>query len=692
MTMHKLLIGISIGALLLAGAQKSDRADLQLQAAINKEVVEGDLKGAIEQYRKVTQSANRAIAAKALMRMGQCYERLGDSEARKAYERVVRDFADQKDPAAEARTRLAIMDGPEHRGPAAVTMRLLSKGQEPDNEGRTSPDGQWLSYTSPDGDLGIYNLLTREKRLLKRNEPNPTGKPGWVEESIWSPDGKQIAYGWDYCGADCVELRVMQADGSGDRTLYRNDKVDYVYPFDWSPDGRYISATLYAALGRDFVLVDARTGEARLLKTFPPPLEPHRALFSPDGRHLAYDLAQADDPNHDIWLMSLDGSQTALVQNPADDIILAWLPNGVLFASDRTGTMDIWMQPVANGKPQGPPERLRAGIGNLESALGLTRNGSLYYSVSTAVNDVFVAHLDPSTGKVVSRGAPLSQRHAGRYGYAVWSPDGGRLASIATFSAKRQSGFAAGPFPLIVLHEMATGQERDLKHSVPNLSSFSWTPDGRSLLASGFSGDKRRAIYKIDLQTGEAKPLVTSELGIGHPQMSPDGGTLYYQELGPEEMKIVALNLSSGSKRVVVNTQLSDYHLNGWFALSPDGERVALQVHNGTKRRVLVAPAGGGEARIVHENKDELMQRWAVAWSPDGRYVLFVERPNVKSAYELWRLPVQGGQPESLGLAADGLHAPRVHPDGTRISYSSGSFSGFEIWALENFLPARPVR
>src|SRR5204862_118709 len=130
--------------------------------------------------------------------------------------------------------------------------------------------------------------------------------------------------------------------------------------------------------------------------------------------------------------------------------------------------------------------------------------------------------------------------------------------------------------PLIVLHDMATGEEQDLKHSVPNLWSFNWTSDGQSLLAAGFSGDKRCAIYKIDLQTGGAKPLITSEDPIGAPQMSPDGGTLYYQELDHrhEEMRIVALNLSSGSRRVVASAQ--QRFLFGWgsFALSPDGERV----------------------------------------------------------------------------------------------------------------------
>ena len=46
--MNKLLLAMMIGAALLLGGRQSDRPDQQLQSAINKEVVEGDLKGAIE--------------------------------------------------------------------------------------------------------------------------------------------------------------------------------------------------------------------------------------------------------------------------------------------------------------------------------------------------------------------------------------------------------------------------------------------------------------------------------------------------------------------------------------------------------------------------------------------------------------------------------------------------------------------
>ena len=77
----------------LAGSQKSDAADVLLQAAIHKETVEGDLEQAIRMYKDIVSkhSANRAVAASALVHMGQTYEKLGSAEARNAYERVARD-------------------------------------------------------------------------------------------------------------------------------------------------------------------------------------------------------------------------------------------------------------------------------------------------------------------------------------------------------------------------------------------------------------------------------------------------------------------------------------------------------------------------------------------------------------------------------------------------------------------------
>src|SRR4051794_29950093 len=109
--MNRIGTGFAV-ALLMAvplAAQKPEAAETLLQTAIKKEVVDGNLTGAIEGYKKALAAAkgNRSVAAKAMVRMAECYQKLGDGQSRAIYERVVRDYADQKEAVALARARLA---------------------------------------------------------------------------------------------------------------------------------------------------------------------------------------------------------------------------------------------------------------------------------------------------------------------------------------------------------------------------------------------------------------------------------------------------------------------------------------------------------------------------------------------------------------------------------------------------------
>src|SRR5229473_5127574 len=101
-----LVANLILAAAFLATAQKTPES--MLGAALHQEEVQGDLKGAIAAYQKVfaAPSVSRKTAAEALVRMGQCYEKLGDTESRKIYERLVKDYSDQKEAAALARARL----------------------------------------------------------------------------------------------------------------------------------------------------------------------------------------------------------------------------------------------------------------------------------------------------------------------------------------------------------------------------------------------------------------------------------------------------------------------------------------------------------------------------------------------------------------------------------------------------------
>jgi hypothetical protein len=84
--------------------------EARLEAARYRELVLGDLKGAMEMYRSIlaAPAAPRPVIARALFQLGLCLERTGQREAAHGpYTRVVKEFGDQAVVAQEASARLA---------------------------------------------------------------------------------------------------------------------------------------------------------------------------------------------------------------------------------------------------------------------------------------------------------------------------------------------------------------------------------------------------------------------------------------------------------------------------------------------------------------------------------------------------------------------------------------------------------
>jgi hypothetical protein len=273
-----IILVVSAGiALALAAApndvQENPGAEAQLQAAINKETVEGDLKGAIELYRKLADSDDHAVAAKALVRMGQCHEKLGNAEARRAYERVVRDFSDQKEMVATAQARLAALAAAGGTaGSPTLTVRRVLEGPF---LGKVSADGRFLSFTDDNGNVAVRDLATGRRRVL-------TDNAGYAEPSILSPDGRSVAYtsgGLWVVGTDGSKPKVLRARGNG---------VHHAWPVSWSPDSRHLLAEFVKTDGTfDMMLVSVEDGSAKLLKAMGRDQSPG-GEFSPDGRYIAW--------------------------------------------------------------------------------------------------------------------------------------------------------------------------------------------------------------------------------------------------------------------------------------------------------------------------------------------------------------------------------------------------------------------
>lgn len=103
---------MAAAAVTLPGWQQPQvEAERQLQAGIYREMVLGDLPGAIGQYRALLEhAASRAVAAQALFRIAGCQEKLGRrSEALATYRRVAAEYRGAE-VAAGAQAKLADID------------------------------------------------------------------------------------------------------------------------------------------------------------------------------------------------------------------------------------------------------------------------------------------------------------------------------------------------------------------------------------------------------------------------------------------------------------------------------------------------------------------------------------------------------------------------------------------------------
>jgi Tol biopolymer transport system component len=681
------LLGVSA-----AGAQKTDEPEVLLQAAQAKQLVEGQLEDAIQIYKRILQQypGNRTVAAQALLEMGRCYEKLGNTEARKAYERLLREYGDQDEAAAEARARLAALSGSTApTGSEMVNRRVWSRPDTEKSLDSLSPDGRYLATKdSTTGDVVMRDLVTGKMRRLTQEVP-----PLHAEATAISRDGKEVAYVLGNYKEESSELRLTRLDGSAQRVLYRG-KHAYAVPADWSPDGKYILAEIDRAhRSWQIALISVADGSLRVLKTLD--WFTTRLKFSSDGRYIAYDFPQQKGSgNRDIFLLAADGSgEIRAVEHPADDQLVGWTPDGnhILFASDRSGSMDLWMVRVVDGRAQGAPELVRPNIGQM-IPLGFTRAGAFYYEVATGTSDVYTAEFDPATGKVVSEPQNATQRFIGSNSSPAWSPDGQYLAYIS-----RNRDWRAGQRPeIITIRSLKTGEERELS---PKLSYIwgpvRWSPDGRSVLVEGKDWKIRHGAYLVDAQTAEVTPLQSEDMAIGDAALFPDGKRLLYgiahNEAGTITQSVEIRDLATGRQNVLLppaaGVTIDD------VALSPDGRQVAITVVNKDAKSSalkVMAVAGGDAAEIVSAKEPETIVGDSLSWSPDSRYIIFGRARTAGEEHktDLLAVPAQGGEPHRLGVDMAGVHNVSFHPDGRHMAFqASVGFGKIEVWVMENFLP-----
>ena len=687
-----------LGAALVFVLSAADKAREQtLQRAIDLMESKGDLAKAMPLFEDAARSSDRAVAARALLYLGQAQERQGTEKARATYQRIVKEFSNQTETVAAAQKRLAALGGP---GTSGVLAKRLLCAECGDSDADFSSDGRLMVFTSWDtGDLAIRDMSTGKVKRLLAKPGTWKDSPADCDNPVFSRDLRQIVYQWDPNEKDQnVQLRIMPNEpGAKARILVDNPEYTWYNPTAWSPDGKSV-LVLFAKGDRTEQLarVSVADGAVKVLKSMDWRMYQTgaRPVFSLDGRHIAYNAlavnptrfpsspAPVDPKDEHIFVMVSDGSaETEVVKTSGINRNPIWTPDGkhILFTSDRSGKFDLWSIAMQDGKALGSAKLLSPDIGDINAA-GM-HGGSFYYTnYQKGLEYVNIAEFAPGDANQNRLARPTETFIGIR---PSWSPDGKSIAF------KRHHPGTKDQYDLVV-HSLENGDERTYLTNLGTTGNGApqhWRNGGKAVMVGLFSRGQSLT-YSVDLGTGDFNPMPNPNLPS---VLSPDGSTVYIARNDDKDWdklpaRIRAMDLSTGREKDFFTMPETGY---AWFLLTPDGRTLVIlrqdpKTHTVRFSRLNIDGTGYREIHSLPRN--EFRNNFTL--TNDGRWILLAKRNEDKN-WQLLRVPIEGGAPVDTGIVLDATLYDRsiaLSPDGSRIAYSTSKRSTAELWTLDNVL------
>jgi dipeptidyl aminopeptidase/acylaminoacyl peptidase len=311
---------------------------------------------------------------------------------------------------------------------------------------------------------------------------------------------------------------------------------------------------------------------------------------------------------------------------------------------------------------------------------------------------------------------------AGNEGTPRWSPDGRYLAFLSSREDARDAA-------QVWLLDRSGGEAQRLTDMPGGVSEYAWSPDSKrlALIASdpdpdsasgdtthhktprpvvidryqfkedetGYLDRRRSHLYLFDLAGRKAEVLTPGEYNEQAPVWSPDGKSLAFvsrrradfDRTSNFDLYVVAAAPGS-SPRQLTTFEGPDMD-PGWGgrppAWSPDGKYLAyvqggpLKLIYYAGQKVAVVPASGGPTRILTPTLDRNVL--SPRWSRDGSAVLFLLEDD--RVTELASVPVQGGPLQTLTKGRHLVSDFSMAADGKVALVVSTPVQPAEVFALE---------
>jgi dipeptidyl aminopeptidase/acylaminoacyl peptidase len=198
-----------------------------------------------------------------------------------------------------------------------------------------------------------------------------------------------------------------------------------------------------------------------------------------------------------------------------------------------------------------------------------------------------------------------------------------------------------------------------------------WSPDGRYLYFISTRVDKKRQIFRLAVNGGEAEQVTTVPTGVEAFVLSPDGKTIAITASVFPSCADMACNQRMAKERTDnpvkarVITEIPFRRWDTWV----DGMRNHI---------FLIASEGGAAQDVTPGDVDSPI--WTeggtqeVAFSPDSREICFsrfVQNEALTGNSNLFVMPVRGGAAKAITTNKASDRTPLYSPDGRYIAYSA---------------------
>jgi eukaryotic-like serine/threonine-protein kinase len=477
------------------------------------------------------------------------------------------------------------------------------------------------------GGFGLYKLMrggTAPHAPFQKFSVKQLGDTGQAVDAALSPDGEFVAYVKDEAGRQSLWLRETSA-ASSVQIVPAAEGQRLRAPL-FSRDGAfvyYLKAPARGHLATLYRIPKLGGGETKLVEGLSLQDTRNNFALSPDGRQLAF-IRLDEKVNRSLVVADIGGGERVLYRRDLPEFIsgAAWSPDGKTIACVQGTFVGAKVFMAVNVADGSAKQLTEQKWKSIGGFAWAADSGALVVSAAQR-GEVFQLWRLP-----FHEGEPQRiTNDVSAYMSVSLSADSSVLATVQTNVVQNIWTAPAGPGGVTAaaapLTQLTFGAGR-----FDGQRGLAWTPDGRLVYHS--------------LAGGGDDIWVTNADGSGQRQLTQGGGANIFPGASPD-----------GRYVLYSATELGENP--GLWRINSDGSNAKLLLRDGALFSV----------------------------SPDSRWVLcFKSGPTV----EVWRVPLEGGEPERVPMPEGGQPtAPFISPDGRLVAYNYRTSEPGAQWHIAVF-------